>query len=230
MIGIIGAMAQEVERLKAMLEAPRTLQRAGMTFFSGKLLQKEAVVVQSGIGKVNAALCTQILTDLFAVDCIINTGIAGALQEHIHIGDIVLSTEALQHDVDASAFGYPLGQIPGMKVRAFPCDPKLRQLALEACRRENPEIGCFEGPIVSGDQFIAGKEKKRWLRDTFSGYCAEMEGAAIAQGAYLNQIPCLIIRAISDKADDCAQVDYPAFEKKAIEHCVNITCGLVQAL
>ena len=230
MIGIIGAMAQEVERLKAMLEAPRTLQRAGMTFFSGRLLQKETVVVQSGIGKVNAALCTQILTDLFAVDCIINTGIAGALQEHIHIGDIVLSTEALQHDVDASAFGYPLGQIPGMKVRAFPCDPKLRQLALEACRRENPEIGCFEGPIVSGDQFIAGKEKKRWLRDTFSGYCAEMEGAAIAQGAYLNQIPCLIIRAISDKADDCAQVDYPAFEKKAIEHCVNITRGLVQAL
>lgn len=229
MLGIIGAMPQEVEQLKNEMSQPEITTVAGMEFYKGAIGGKEVVVVKSGIGKVNAAICVQILVDCFGVDGIVNTGIAGSLKAEINIGDMVLSTDAVQHDVEAVAFGYPLGQIPQMDVFSFEADEELRRVAKECCERVNPDISVYEGRVVTGDQFISDKAKKQWLTDTFAGYCAEMEGAAIAQAAHLNQVPFLIVRAISDKADDSASVDYPEFERLAIIHSVNLTRALIEA-
>lgn len=229
MLGIIGAMPQEVEQLKAEMAQPEITKVAGMEFYKGTIGGKEVVVVKSGIGKVNAAMCVQILVDRFGVDGVVNTGIAGSLQAKINIGDMVLCTDAVQHDVEAVAFGYPVGQIPQMDIFSFKADEKLRQLAKACCETVNPEISVYEGRVLTGDQFISDKDKKNWLVETFDGACTEMEGAAIAQAAYLNQVPFLIVRAISDKADDSASEDYPEFERKAVIHSVNLTRALIHA-
>lgn len=226
MLGIIGAMDEEVAKIKEVMTNVTVHTVAGMDFYEGRLSGKEVVVVRSGIGKVNAGICSQILVDRFYISAIVNTGIAGSLRNEINIGDIVLSTDAVQHDVDAVGFGYQAGQIPRVDVLAFRADEKLIQLAKECNEKVNPDIQTFTGRILSGDQFIAGKEKKKWLTETFDGSCAEMEGAAIAQAAYLNKIPYLVIRAISDKADESAGVDYPAFEAKAIQHSVNLLLAI----
>ncbi len=229
MLGIIGAMAQEVAALKNAMEHVEIRTIAGMEFYRGTISGRDVVVVRSGIGKVNAAVCCQVLADHYGVDAVINTGIAGSLRAEINIGDIVLSSDALQHDMDATGFGYPVGIIPQMDVSVFPGDAALIQAAKTSCERVIPEIGVHIGRVVSGDQFISDKEKKNWLTKTFAGYCTEMEGAAIAQTAYLNGIPFLIIRAISDKADDSAEMDYGEFEAKAIEHSVKLMLDLIQS-
>ena len=222
MIGIIGAMEEEVAELKKDMQIDETIEQAGMVFCKGSLGGKDVVIVRSGIGKVNAGICAQILVDRFGVDTLINTGIAGSLDAQIDIGDMVISTDAVQHDMDASGFGYRIGQIPRVDTFAFEADEKLRELAIECNQKVNPEIQAFPGRVVSGDQFISDKVKKEWLIEQFSASCTEMEGAAIAQAAYLNGIPFLIIRAISDKADDSAGMDYAAFEAQAIKHSVNL--------
>lgn len=227
MLGIIGAMDEEVIKLKEVMEDVEITRKASMDFYKGTMSGKEVVVVRSGIGKVNAGICTQILVDEYNVEAVINTGIAGSLNLAIDIGDIVLSTDTLQHDVDATGFGYDLGVIPRMDTSTFLADEKLKELAKTSCEKVNPDIKVFEGRIVSGDQFISDREKKNYIVDNFKGYCTEMEGAAIAQAAYLNNVPFLIIRAISDKADDSATVDYPTFEAKAIEHSVKLVKDMV---
>ncbi len=226
MLGIIGAMDEEVLEIKHALADVSVETAAGMEFYCGKVNNKEVVVVRSGIGKVNAAICSQILVDKFGVDAIVNTGIAGSLRAEINIGDIVLSSDSVQHDMDATGFGYAAGQIPRMDTFAFPADERLLNLAKECCSQVNPDIQTFVGRVVSGDQFISDKEKKQWLIDKFGGSCTEMEGAAIAQVCYLNHIGCLIIRAISDKADDSANMDYQEFEAKAIEHSVKLLLAM----
>ena len=228
MLGIIGAMDVEVTKVKEQMTQVEITEKAGMEFYSGLWHEKPVTVVRSGIGKVNAAICAQILVDLFYVDAIINTGIAGSLKAEINIGDVVLSTDALQHDVDARGFGYALGVIPQMKESDFKADEKLIALAQECCLQVCPDIRAFAGRVISGDQFISDKEKKNQLVREFQGFCTEMEGAAIAQSAYLNGIPFLIIRAISDKADDSATMDYPAFEAKAVENSVKLLSAMVQ--
>ena len=227
MIGIIGAMEEEVASLKDMMTVEEQVERAGMTFVKGNLCGKDVVVVRSGIGKVNAGICAQILVDLFNVDTLINTGIAGSLDAAIDIGDIVISTDAVQHDVDATGFGYPVGQIPRMEVFSFVADEKLAEAAFEANKEANPDINTFKGRIVSGDQFISNDEVKERLISEFAGKCTEMEGAAIAQVAHLNNISYVIIRAISDKADNSSTVDYPTFEKQAIVHSVRLMQNLL---
>ena len=229
-IGIIGAMEVEIASLKSAMKVSRMLKKAQMEFLEGELEGCQAVVVRSGIGKVNAAVCTQILVDEFGVDGVINTGIAGSLKAEINIGDIVLSTDVLHHDMDATGFGYPLGQIPQMDTFSFQADEQMRKLAKEVCEEVNPEIRVFEGRVVSGDQFISSREVKDKIKENFDGCCTEMEGAAIAQTAYLNQIPFVIIRAISDKADDSATMDYPTFEKQAVEHSVRLTRGFLKRI
>jgi len=225
-VGIIWAMELEVAALKSKMEVKEVVERAGMKFHEGILNGKDVVIVQCGIGKVNAGICVQILADLFGVDAVINTGVAGSLRAEINIGDIVVSTDACEHDMDVSALGYEPGIIPQMETSFFKADRKLAEEAIAVCREVNPEIGVYEGRVVSGDQFISDKEKKQQLIDNFDGFCTEMEGAAIAQVCYLNHIGCLIIRAISDKADDSATVDYPAFEAKAIEHSVKLLLAM----
>lgn len=230
MLGIIGAMEIEVNRIKEQMEDVSVTDKAGMSFFEGKWNGNDVVVVRSGIGKVNAAVCAQILADTFHADAIINTGIAGSLKNEINIGDIVLSTDAIQHDMDAQGFGYAPGVIPQMEVSDFQADEKLIELAKKCCAEVCPDIQVFTGRVVSGDQFISDKKKKEWLSSQFEGLCAEMEGAAIAQAAYLNSIPFVIIRAISDKADDSATVDYPTFERQAIAHSVALVENFVARL
>lgn len=229
-IGIIGAMEEEVELLKEKMTDTVIIEKAGMKFVKGTLKGQTAVVVRSGIGKVNAGICTQILADEFQVGTVINTGIAGSLKAEINIGDIVLSTDTMQHDVDAREFGYPLGQIPRMETLTFLADEKLRKLAKEVCEEVNPDIQVFEGRVASGDQFVADKETKEKIIENTQAYCTEMEGAAIGQAAYLNKIPYLVIRAISDKADDSAHVDYPTFERQAIRHTVNLVSSMMERL
>ena len=229
-IGIIGAMEEEVAILKEKMSEVTVLKKAGMEFLKGILGGQQVVVVRSGIGKVNAGICTQILADVFQVNAVINTGIAGSLKAEINIGDIVLSTDTMQHDVDAREFGYEIGQVPRMDTRTFPADNRLRETALQVCRKVNPEIQVFEGRVASGDQFVADKETKEKIIANTQAYCTEMEGAAIGQAAYLNGIPYLVIRAISDKADDSAHMDYPAFEKEAIRHTVNLVENMMKAL
>lgn len=226
MLGIIGAMEEEVAELKRRMEIEEVSEVASMSFYRGKLEGKEVVIVRSGIGKVNAAVCAQILIDRFHVDTLINTGIAGSLDAQIDIGDMVISTDAVEHDMDASAFGDPVGQIPQMDTFSFPADEKLVKLAKEVNERINPDIHTWTGRIVSGDQFVASSQVKERLVTLFGAKCTEMEGAAIAHTAYLNKISCVIIRAISDKADNSAEMDYPAFEELAIRHSVRLVCAL----
>ena len=229
-IGIIGAMDIEVDALKEQMADVTRVNKASMEFYQGKLNGKDVVVVRSGIGKVNAAVCTQILADVFEVEAVINTGIAGSLRNEINIGDIVVSTDALQHDMDAVEFGYPKGQIPGMKVFSFVANAALRETAVRVCQKVNPDIQVFEGRIVSGDQFVARAEVKNEIIKEFAGYCTEMEGASIAQAAYLNEIPFVVVRAISDKADNSATMDYPTFERQAAQHCVNLVGEMLREL
>lgn len=229
-IGIIGAMEEEVTALREKLTDARLLRKASMDFYSGNLNGMEAVVVRSGIGKVNAGICTQILADLYQVDAVINTGIAGSLKAEINIGDIVISTDTLQHDMDATGFGYEPGVIPRMETSCFPADADLLAKAKAACEEAVPEIQVFTGRIVSGDQFISDQAVKERIIRQFGGMCTEMEGAAVAQAAYLNHIPFVIIRAISDKADNSATMDYPAFERQAIAHSVALVENFVGRL
>ena len=230
MIGIIGAMDEEVEQIVQVMEVEKEEVKASMTFKAGKFAGKEVVIVRSGIGKVNAAVCTQILVDDFGVDYVINTGIAGSLNAKIDIGDIVISSDVLHHDVDATGFGYEVGQIPRMDTLSFQADEQLIELAKAACQKVIPSIGAHVGRVVSGDQFISDKAVKDKITANFKGYCTEMEGAAIAQAAYLNKVPFLILRAISDKADDSATMDYPTFEKQAIANSVLLIKELVATI
>ncbi len=230
MIAIIGAMKSEVEQLTARMEAVQMVSQTGMDFYVGTLAGKEVAVVQCGVGKVNAALCTQILADKFNVSAIINTGIAGSLQAEINIGDVVLSEDAIYHDMDVTVFGYAAGEVPGIGRASFPADRRLIEIAQESCREANPDIDVFVGRVVSGDQFIMSREKKEWLKANFGGLCTEMEGAAIAHGAWRNEIPFLIVRAISDKADDSAGMTMDEFEPLAIGHTVNLLMTMLPRL
>jgi len=229
-IGIIGAMASEVKYLKEQMSITKITEQAGMFFYRGMLNERDVVIVQSGVGKVHAAVCTQILVDLFEVDFIINTGIAGSLNSAIDIGDMVISTDAVQHDMDTGEFGYAPGQIPGVDLLAFPADETIVELAVKACEDVNPDINVFKGRVVTGDQFVNNSARKQWLVETFAADCVEMEGAAIAHVAYMNKIPFLVIRAISDKADDSAHVDFPEFEAQAIVHSSRLTEELLARL
>ena len=228
-LGIIGAMDVEVATLKAKMEDVTVTARAGMEYCAGKLEGLDAVVVQCGIGKINAAMCTQILIDSFAVDAIVNTGIAGSLCADLDIGDLVISRDAIHHDFDLRFWGRPIGQVPGMDVIAFPADEKLMNAAFAAAEAENAGHTRV-GRVASGDQFICSKAQKEKIIADTEAICAEMEGASIAHTAYRNGVPFVIIRAISDKADDSAEMDYPTFEAIAAQRCANVTCRLAKAL
>lgn len=223
-------MELEVEALKEQMDVKNIIEKASMKFYEGTLRGKDVVIVQCGIGKVNAGICVQILADLFQVDAVINTGVAGSLRAEINIGDIVVSTDACEHDMDVTALGYKQGIIPQMKESFFKADRQLVEAAIEVCREVNPDINVYEGRVLSGDQFISGEEIKNKLIDLFDGSCTEMEGAAIAHAAFLNEIPYVVIRAISDKADGSAHMDYPEFERAAAAHSAKLVENLVKRI
>ncbi len=227
-LGIIGAMDVEVETLKAAMTEKKETVLSGMDFCEGKMHGLPVVVARCGVGKVNAALCVQALKDCFAVTHIVNTGIAGSLNAALDIGDLVISQNAMYHDFDCTGFGYPMGMVPNMPA-AYPADAALLQYALEAAQAVCP--GHVQtGTVASGDQFVCTQAQKDRIIAVTGGLCTEMEGAAIAQASYVNGLPFVIIRAISDKADNSAEMDYPTFEAAAARHCAAVTMALVEKM
>ena len=220
-LGIIGAMEQEVETLLSLLEERNTTTHAGVAFHEGRLDGKDVVVVQCGIGKVNAALCVQMLCDFYQVTHLVNTGIAGSLDAALDIGDLVISQDAMYHDVDVTNFGYVPGQMAGMPA-SFPADSALVNAAFAAAEAVNPGH-TRKGRVASGDQFVCEQGLKDKIIAVTGAACTEMEGAAIAQAAHRNGVPFVIIRAISDKADNSADMDYPTFERIAAHRCAAVT-------
>ena len=230
MIGIIGAMDEEVISLKRKMDVKEEREIAGMTFFVGTVAEKEVAVVRCGIGKVNAAVCTQILADIFNVEYVINTGVAGGLYPELNIGDIVVSSDTVEHDMDASAVGNPRGEIPRMHKTYFEADEKLIEAAKRVAEGLKGNHKVFVGRIASGDQFICSMKVKEDIYSTFTAYCAEMEGAAIAHTCFLNKIPFVVIRAISDKADQSADVSFEEFVDVAAKNASRMIQGIIKTL
>lgn len=231
-IGIIGAMDVEVEHLKAELADARTERVAGTDFCSGRLGEKDVVVVKCGIGKVNAGICAQVLADHFGCTHLVNTGVAGSLDaDRLDIGDLVVSTDCVEHDFTVATLGYAPGLIPGREHPEFVADAALRDAALSAAAAVAPEVRALPGRVASGDQFISAEEDRRRIVDTFGALCCEMEGAAIAQAAEANGVPFVVVRAISDKPGSEGQaMDYATFERASAERCAKIVEHLVASL
>ena len=230
-LGIIGAMDVEVAKLKENMNNLTVHTRTGMTFFEGVLEGLDAVVVQCGVGKVNAAMCTQILCDCFGVTHVVNTGVAGSLCAQLDIGDLVIGRDAMYHDFDCHVINpnYCVGHVPGMAVLAYPADEDLVNRGFEAAETVNPGHNRI-GRVASGDQFICNREQKDAIIQNTGALCTEMEGAAIAHTAWRNGVPFVIVRAISDKADDSAEMDYPTFEAIAAKRCAAVTMALARSL
>jgi len=228
-LGIIGAMQVEVEILLSLLENKKETELAGSVFYEGQLEGLDVAIVQCGVGKVNAAICAQILCDCFRVTHLVNTGIAGSLDAKLDIGDLLVSRDAMYHDFDCVHFGYEMGRVPGMNVTAFPADSTMIALASQAAETVHPGHVTV-GRVASGDLFVAEKAAKDRIIAVTGGLCTEMEGAAIAQTAYRNAIPFVILRAISDKADNSAEMDYSNFERIAAHRCAQVTQNLAKQL
>ena len=230
-LGIIGALSIEIEALKEKMTEVRSVERTGMTFYDGIFEGVPSVLVVCGVGKVNAAMCAQILCDAFNVTHIINTGVAGSLCVDLDIGDFVISTKAIYHDFTCQVLNplYVVGQVPGLAVRFFPADEGLVECAYAAAQSVS-NCHVSKGVVASGDQFVCSKEQKAQIVADTGAICTEMEGAAIAHTAWRNGIPFVVIRAISDKADDSAEMDYPTFEAIAAKRSTELTTQMAQLL
>lgn len=229
-IGIIGAMDVEVDHLKQEACIRKTTTIAAMEYCEGTLGEKNVVIVKCGMGKVNAGMCASTLINLFNCTRIINTGVAGSLDNELNIGDIVVSVDAVQHDFDVEVIGFGKGEIPYTGLYAFPADEALRAAAVEAVRKSAPEIRVYEGRVNSGDQFIHTRAQKDRIHADFGGLCCEMEGAAIAQACWLNDTPFVILRAISDKEDGSVAVEFQTFAAEAAHRCAKSVRYMVERL
>ena len=227
MIGIIAAKKVEIESLRSFIEDPAEEEISGISFVSGHIEGQEVVTAVCGIGKVFAALCAQTMILRYHPDILINTGVAGTLTDKLSIGDIAVSTAMVQHDMDTSAIGDPVGLISGINIIEIPADPLLGA-ALSQCA-EKLGIRTLSGVIASGDQFINSEERKKQITETFGAIACEMEGAAIAQVAYVNRVPFCVLRAISDCANGESTMDYPAFIKMAAAQSVKLLCAYLQS-
>lgn len=229
-IGIIGAMNEEVIELKNIMTDVQVEKIGNLEFFKGNLLNKEVVLVEGGIGKVNAAICATLMIEHFKVSKVLFTGVAGGTNPDINIGDIVIGVDQIEHDFDSTAFGYALGQIPRMDTYIFEADRELVDLAYSIAVEKFGREKVRKGRIVSGDEFVASVEKIKWLRETFNADCTEMEGAAVAHVCHVFKMPFLIIRAISDKANHDAKVDFPEFVKLAAKNSKIIIEGILERI
>ncbi|MFV0315230.1 MAG: 5'-methylthioadenosine/adenosylhomocysteine nucleosidase [Anaerotignum sp.] len=221
-IGIIGAMEEEILCLKEKIEIITIKKVVGLSYYIGRFNGNNIVLVRSGIGKVNAAICAQAMIDHFGVDYILVLGVAGALISDLKIGDIVISTDAVQHDMDTSVLGDPVGTIPRMAESYFKADEELISLAKKAAEEIPHDYQIMTGRIASGDQFVSTKEGKAKIRKDVQGVCAEMEGAAIAHACWLNNIPYLVVRAISDGAGEDANISFEKFCTMAAKRCSDL--------
>ncbi|MGI6221514.1 MAG: 5'-methylthioadenosine/adenosylhomocysteine nucleosidase [Coriobacteriales bacterium] len=227
MTGIIGAMESEVTTIKGEMSDTKVTTVSGMEFTEGTIDGNKAVVVQCGMGKVNAGICAQTLINEFGADRVIKTGVAGTLTDELSINDFVVSTDAVQHDYDVSPIGFKKGEIPYTGLVSFPADETMRAQAVEAVKQAAPESKVLEGRVCTGDQFVNTQEQIDTITSDFGGLCAEMEGGAIAQVCYLNETPYVIIRAISDDSDG---MSFEEFQAEAAQECANATLTMVAAL
>ncbi|MEK3722053.1 5'-methylthioadenosine/adenosylhomocysteine nucleosidase [Paenibacillus sp. FSL H8-0034] len=228
-IGIIGAMKEEIALFLEHMEQVETTEKARIQFLEGLLHNQRIVLCKSGVGKVNAAVTTQILIDTYGVDSIIFTGVAGAVHPDLNVGDIVISSELMQHDMDVTALGFPRGTIPYEEVSLFVSDERLKQAALDASNELFP--GQVQvGRVLSGDQFIASRDTVAKLYSELQGACTEMEGAAVAQVCAMNSIPQVVIRSMSDKADGSAEVNFAQFTLQASENSYRIVDHMLKHL
>lgn len=228
-LGIVSAMQEELDLLLKDMTINEETKKANMTFYKGTLDNKDIIAVVCGIGKVNAAVCSQILISEFKVTSIINIGVAGGIGKDIYPGDVVVGTNLVQHDMDTTVFGDPHGQIPRLDTFDFKCDEALVKASLEACE-EIKEINTFSGRIISGDQFISSVEKIQWFEKEFNAMACEMEGASIAQVCYLNNIPFVVIRSISDNANNGAHMDYEKFIPIAVRNSTILLKNIIRKL
>ena len=226
-IGIIGAMDSEVEMLKSRLEGSREIAVGGIVFYRGTLLGKEVAIARCGIGKVFAAMCAEAMIITFSPKVIINTGVGGALKKGISIGDIVIAEKLVQHDMDTSPLGDPKGLISGINKVYFDADENGVKLLLAAASSEKLSVRC--GIIASGDRFVADSETKAAIVREFDASVCEMEGASIAQVAYVNRTPVLVIRAVSDSADEGSSMDYMEFLPIAADRSARLTMAFCKA-
>ena len=223
-VGIIAAMNEEMIYLRSLMKITTSRNMLDTDFYVGKLFGKNTVLARSGIGKVNAASCTQSLIDLYNVDYIINVGAAGAIENGLNIGDVVIGTDLVQHDFDATAFGDALGIIPRMKESYFKCDAELLKIEKKFADENDISVNFFVGRIASGDKFISNDADKKFISENFKAYCAEMEGAAVAQVCFLNNIPFIVLRTITDNANSSAIGYYKKFMNKVTRN----TCDIIE--
>ncbi|MBQ8537605.1 MAG: 5'-methylthioadenosine/adenosylhomocysteine nucleosidase [Clostridia bacterium] len=226
MIGLIGAMQVEMEHLLLALEEHKEHKIGVMTLHTGQLYGHEAVLAICGPGKVNAALCAQAMILNFKPRWVMNLGVAGAISRELTIGDLVVGTCAVQHDMDTSPIGDPLGLISGINRVKLLCAPWLRNEIIAAA--QSLELRIMEGVIATGDQFIASPEKKEWIARHFDAVCAEMEGGAVAHTCLMHGVDCAVIRSISDQADGGATMDYPKFVELAAAHSAKLVKALLK--
>ena len=228
MIGIIGAMQVEIDKIKSTVENPTTETVSGIEFVSGKIHGHDAVVAVCGIGKVFAAVCAQTMILKYNPDVIINVGVAGTLTDKLSIADIAVASDVVQHDMDTSPLGDPVGLVSGINVIKFPADIKTVEKIEKSI--DNLGINRTRGTIASGDQFMSDKDKKQTIVDNFGAIACEMEGASIGHVCYINSVNFAVIRSISDSADDSAFMDYPEFVKKAAENSSAVIDGYFKLL
>lgn len=229
-IGIMGAMDSEIKNLLSEMKNVEIQEKAGIKFYLGELQGKEVVVFKSGVGKVNASMSTTMAIENFQANKIIFTGVAGAVENKLNIGDIVISQNLVQHDYDTTAFGRKKGLVPGSKDGLFTADSELVKSAKNASEKVLKNQKIYLGTIATGDQFIADKNKVVQLREEFGAWAVEMEGAAVAHVANLYQIPVVVIRSISDKADGSAHMNFFEFEKMAADNSVKIVKEMLKNL
>lgn len=210
MLGIIGAMHIEVEKVKSLMENKTAETVSGVEYVSGTLHGREIVIAACGIGKVAAAMCAQTMILKYSPECIINTGVGGSLNTRLSIGDIAIGESLVQHDMDTSPLGDPVGLISGLNIVNIPADERVVSV-LEKAAEKLDGVKTVRGIIASGDQFVASAEKKKYIVDTFNASVCEMEGAAIAQVCFTNAVPFCVVRAVSDCADGSSHMAYNEF-------------------
>jgi adenosylhomocysteine nucleosidase len=230
MIGIIGAMAVEVENLIALMPEEKVETISGIKYHIGKIEGKDCAVAQCGIGKVAAAVCAQTMILRFAPSALLNVGVAGGIGEDVHIGDVVVSTGLVQHDMDTSAIGDEKGLISGLNLVVIPADKSLAALTVKAAEKIYGEKKVHPGIIATGDQFISDAVRLENIRNEFDASACEMEGGSIAQTAYMNQVPFVVIRAISDNANEKAAVSYNEFFKKSAHELTALITGILSRI
>lgn len=228
MIGIIGAMQVEIQGLKALLSAPESTTISGMEFVTGTLYGTPVVLAVCGVGKVFAALCAQTMILRFGVEAVINTGVAGTLCRELGIGDVAVSSDVVQHDMDVSGLGEPYGWVSALDLVHIPASKTLSALVEQAVIAQGHR--CRVGTIATGDQFLCDSGRKEWISQTFGAIAGEMEGGSIGLTCYVNQVPFVIIRAISDDADGNAPENFPTFAAETAETSIRITADVIRRL